>query len=100
MSPVTACGSGAHIRNTLRLPIDAVHFELDDTIMPQAPVHGGSITLASVGNAVVAACRTLRDKLRKMDATGRAPYTKLPHRNHLEKTDADASPAPGDAAKI
>ena len=48
---------------TLGLPIERVHFELGDTDMPKAPVHGGSMTLASVGTAVVDACKTLLEKL-------------------------------------
>ena len=40
-----------------------VRFELGDTQLPHAPVSGGSMTAASVGPAVQAACRQLRDKL-------------------------------------
>ena len=35
---------------------------LGDTRLPRAPVHGGSLTLASVGSAVQAACRTAREQ--------------------------------------
>ena len=48
---------------TIGIPIDRVRFELGDTVLPQAPVSGGSMTAASVGPAVQAACRALRDKL-------------------------------------
>ena len=37
---------------TLGLPLEKVEFEIGDTEMPKAPVHGGSITMASVGNGV------------------------------------------------
>ncbi|SFU89239.1 xanthine dehydrogenase family protein molybdopterin-binding subunit [Pseudoduganella namucuonensis] len=47
----------------LGLPVDRVRFELGDTAMPQAPVSGGSMTVASVGPAVHAAARTARDAL-------------------------------------
>src|SRR5207249_3632905 len=40
-----------------------VRFELGDTDLPHAPVSGGSMSAASVGPAVQAACRQLRDKL-------------------------------------
>jgi xanthine dehydrogenase YagR molybdenum-binding subunit len=40
-----------------------VRFELGDTALPHAPVSGGSMSAASVGPAVHAACRQLRDKL-------------------------------------
>ena len=49
--------------DTLGLPIERVRFELGDTDLPMAPVHGGSITMASVGNAVRAACQAVRAKL-------------------------------------
>jgi xanthine dehydrogenase YagR molybdenum-binding subunit len=48
---------------TLGLPISNVRFELGDTMLPPAPVSGGSITVASVAPAVQAACRELRRKL-------------------------------------
>ena len=41
----------------LGLPIEQVRFVLGDTRLPKAPVHGGSMTMASVGSAVQAACR-------------------------------------------
>ena len=48
---------------TLGVPADRVRFELGDTDLPRAPVSGGSMTAASVGPAVQAACRQLRDAL-------------------------------------
>jgi xanthine dehydrogenase YagR molybdenum-binding subunit len=36
---------------TLGLPIERVKFILGDTRLPRAPVHGGSLTMASVGLA-------------------------------------------------
>ncbi|HLX30383.1 MAG TPA: xanthine dehydrogenase family protein molybdopterin-binding subunit [Casimicrobiaceae bacterium] len=47
----------------LGVPPSRVRFELGDTQLPHAPVSGGSMTAASVGPAVQAACRQLRDKL-------------------------------------
>ncbi|GAB2849295.1 xanthine dehydrogenase family protein molybdopterin-binding subunit [Pseudoduganella ginsengisoli] len=49
--------------DALGWPVDKVTFELGDTAMPQAPVSGGSMTVASVGPAVQAAARAARDKL-------------------------------------
>ncbi len=49
--------------DTLDLPIERVRFELGDTTLPRAPVSGGSMTVASVAPAVLAACQALRDKL-------------------------------------
>ena len=47
----------------LGLPVEKVRFELGDTALPPAPVSGGSMTAASVGPAVQAACQALRAKL-------------------------------------
>jgi xanthine dehydrogenase YagR molybdenum-binding subunit len=47
---------------TLGLPIERVRFVLGDTRLPKAPVHGGSMTMASVGSAVQAACRKAREE--------------------------------------
>jgi xanthine dehydrogenase YagR molybdenum-binding subunit len=45
------------------LPVERVRFELGDSQMPEAPVSGGSTTVASVGPAVQAAGHALRLKL-------------------------------------
>jgi xanthine dehydrogenase YagR molybdenum-binding subunit len=49
--------------DALGLPPDKVRFELGDSALPQAPVSGGSQSVASVSPAVQAACAALRDKL-------------------------------------
>jgi len=38
--------------DALGLPVDKVKFELGDSRLPEAPVEGGSMTVASVGSAV------------------------------------------------
>jgi xanthine dehydrogenase YagR molybdenum-binding subunit len=48
---------------TLGVPASHVRFELGDTTLPRAPVSGGSMTAASVGPAVQAACQKLRAQL-------------------------------------
>jgi xanthine dehydrogenase YagR molybdenum-binding subunit len=48
---------------SIGIPVGKVRFELGDTALPEAPVSGGSMTSASVGPAVRAACLALRDKL-------------------------------------
>jgi xanthine dehydrogenase YagR molybdenum-binding subunit len=48
---------------TLGLPLDRVTFELGDSSLPDAPLEGGSFTLASVGSAVKAACEKVRERL-------------------------------------
>ena len=49
--------------DALGVPVSKVRFELGDTEFPRAPVSGGSMTAASVGPAVQAACQDLRRKL-------------------------------------
>jgi len=48
---------------TLGVPVERVRVQIGDTAMPEAPVSGGSTTAASVGPAVQAACKALRDKV-------------------------------------
>jgi len=45
------------------LPVSRIRFELGDTTFPEAPVSGGSQTVASVGPAVYQAALAARDKL-------------------------------------
>lgn len=49
--------------DALGMPVSKVRFQLGDSAMPEAPVSGGSQTVASVGPAVHQAARALRDKL-------------------------------------
>jgi xanthine dehydrogenase YagR molybdenum-binding subunit len=49
--------------DALGMPISKVKFELGDTRFPEAPVSGGSQTVASVAPAVYQAAREARDKL-------------------------------------
>jgi xanthine dehydrogenase YagR molybdenum-binding subunit len=48
---------------SLGLPMANVTFQLGDSSLPEAPVEGGSLTAASVGSAVQAVCRKVREKL-------------------------------------
>lgn len=64
--------------DALGLPVSAVKFELGDTGFPEAPVSGGSQTVASVGPAVHAAATAARDKLVAMTILDEAsPLFKL-----------------------
>jgi xanthine dehydrogenase YagR molybdenum-binding subunit len=49
--------------DALGLPAERVKFDLGDTRMPQAPVEGGSMTVASVGSAVHEAALAARKKV-------------------------------------
>jgi xanthine dehydrogenase YagR molybdenum-binding subunit len=61
MGPGTWTSMTQVAADTLGLPIERVKFMLGDTRLPKAPVHGGSMTMASVGSAVQAACRKARE---------------------------------------
>ena len=61
MGPGTWTSMRQVAAETLGLPIERVRFILGDTRLPRAPVHGGSLTMASVGSAVQAACRRARE---------------------------------------
>jgi len=52
--------------DAMGLPMDRVVFKLGDTVLPKAPLQGGSFTVASVGTAVKAACDAVREKLLKL----------------------------------
>lgn len=60
MGPGTWTSMTQVAAEALGLPIERVTFRLGDTRLPRAPVHGGSLTMASVGSAVQAACRNAR----------------------------------------
>ena len=62
MGPGTWTSMTQVAAETLGLPIERVTFTLGDTRLPRAAIHGGSITMASVGSAVQAACRQARDE--------------------------------------
>jgi len=99
MGPGTYTSMTQVAADALGLPIESVRFELGDTDFPDAPVHGGSITMASVGNAVHAACETLCRRLRTLgDGDGRS-YGALLRERGLERMEATAHAKPGDESE-
>jgi len=125
MGPGTYTSMTQVAAEALGLPVERVRFELGDTDMPYAPVHGGSITMASIGTAVQAACRALLDDLsavlRAHPGAGFAglqatdldwrdggvaraggavvPFERLLADLHLDKLSALGHSAPGDESK-
>jgi xanthine dehydrogenase YagR molybdenum-binding subunit len=61
MGPGTWTSMTQVAADALGLPIERVKFILGDSSLPKTPPHGGSMTMASVGSAVLAACRKVRD---------------------------------------
>jgi xanthine dehydrogenase YagR molybdenum-binding subunit len=79
MGPGTWTSMTQVAADTLGLPMERVRFELGDTNLPYAPVHGGSITMASVGNAVAEACKAAQRKLVELvRAASDGPFAGLP----------------------
>lgn len=62
MGPGTYVSMTMVAADALGLPLERVRFSLGDSAMPDAPVHGGSQTMASVGPAVKAACEAVVHK--------------------------------------
>src|SRR5207302_5100573 len=93
MGPGTWTSMTQVAAETLGLPIERVKFTLGDTRLPRAPVHGGSLTMASVGSAVQAACRKARE-----DALARAGTNDLADamRRLGQPVEALAEVKPGD----
>jgi xanthine dehydrogenase YagR molybdenum-binding subunit len=60
MGPGTWTSMTQVAAEALGLPMDRVKFTLGDSALPNTPPHGGSMTMASVGSAVEAACRKVR----------------------------------------
>jgi xanthine dehydrogenase YagR molybdenum-binding subunit len=54
--------------DSLGLPIEKIRFELGDSQFPYAPNNGGSWLTASVGPAVMGACRELKKKVGELTA--------------------------------
>ncbi len=75
MGPGTYTSMTQVAADTLGVAVERVRFELGDTDFPQAPVHGGSITMASVGTAVLAACQALQAKFADLaQAASEGPF--------------------------
>lgn len=82
--------------DALGLPIERVQFTLGDTRLPKTPPEGGSMTMASVGTAVLAACRKERE-----DALARGGSHDLlePMRRIGRPVEASVDSKPGDASQ-
>src|SRR5438094_1168721 len=67
--------------DTLGIPIEKIRFELGDSQFPYAPNNGGSWLTASVGPAVMGACRELKKKVGELTGSwpnDSAAFAKLP----------------------
>ena len=96
MGPGTWTSMTQVAADALGLPIERVKFTLGDTRLPKAPVHGGSLTMASVGSAVQAACQKARE-----DALARGGANDLTEamRRLGQPVEASVDLKPGDESK-
>jgi xanthine dehydrogenase YagR molybdenum-binding subunit len=96
MGPGTWTSMTQVAAETLGLPIERVKFTLGDNRLPRTPPHGGSMTMASVGSAVQAACRKARE-----DALARGGANDLTEamRRLDRPVEATADVKPGDESK-
>ena len=62
MGPGTYTSMTQVASDALGIPMARVRFSLGDSRLPPAPVHGGSMTMASVGSGVLNASNMLRDR--------------------------------------
>lgn len=82
--------------DALGLPIERVTFMLGDTSLPKTPPQGGSMTMASVGSAVQAACRKARAAA--LSCSGANDLAEAMRRIG-EPVEASADSTPGDASQ-
>jgi xanthine dehydrogenase YagR molybdenum-binding subunit len=96
MGPGTWTSMTQVAADTLGLPIERVKFTLGDSRLPKTPPHGGSMTMASVGSVVQAACRKARE-----DALARAGDSDLAvaMRKLGQPVEASADMKPDDASQ-
>jgi xanthine dehydrogenase YagR molybdenum-binding subunit len=74
MGPGTYTSMTQVAAETLGIPVEQVRVSIGQSDFPPAPPHGGSMTMASVGSAVRAACLAVRDEVtRRAVADQRSP---------------------------
>jgi xanthine dehydrogenase YagR molybdenum-binding subunit len=82
----------------LGIPVERIRLELGDSTYPHAPVSGGSMTVASAGPAVRAACQAARAKLRN-EGDASTPVPELLTLQNMTFVEATTETKPGDEQK-
>jgi xanthine dehydrogenase YagR molybdenum-binding subunit len=81
--------------DALGLAPEQVRFELGDSRMPPSPVSGGSMTAASTGSAVQAACLELRKQMTALRSPGESDADLLARQpGGMLEARADSAPGP------
>jgi xanthine dehydrogenase YagR molybdenum-binding subunit len=84
--------------DALGVPVERIQIELGNSEYPHAPVSGGSMTVASVGPAVKAACEAVRAKLNNATNDG-TPVPELLSRRNMNFVEASGEAKSGDEQK-
>ncbi|WP_043540348.1 xanthine dehydrogenase family protein molybdopterin-binding subunit [Salinarimonas rosea] len=96
MGPGTYTALSQVAADALGLPLEQVRVEIGDSALPPAPAHGGSITMATLGNAVANACAALRETL---GADGEGDLTPALRRSGRDSAAAEGASSPGKEAQ-
>jgi xanthine dehydrogenase YagR molybdenum-binding subunit len=97
MGPGTWTSMTQVAADALGLPIERVKLAIGDSRLPSTPPHGGSMTMASVGSAVQAACRKAREDA--LARGGGANDVIEAMRRIGQPIEASADSKPGDASQ-
>jgi xanthine dehydrogenase YagR molybdenum-binding subunit len=95
MGPGTYTSLTQVASEALGLPTERVHVVIGDSRLPTAPVHGGSMTMASVGSAVQAACQEVRAHLLEFTVEPGESYARILARAGRDSVEAEATSGPG-----
>jgi xanthine dehydrogenase YagR molybdenum-binding subunit len=85
MGPGTYTTISMIAAETLGLPLEKVEFELGNSDLPQAPVHGGSLTTASIGTAVQECCQKMLKKIGELAGRETADFASVLRAKNLDK---------------
>ena len=98
MGPGTWTSMTQVAADALEIPLERVELRIGDSSLPKAPVHGGSMTMASVGHAVRDACLKLRDEVRRRTGSNAPDLAEAAARLGAP-VEAEGSHDPGDLEK-
>jgi xanthine dehydrogenase YagR molybdenum-binding subunit len=85
MGPGTYTTIAMIAAENLGLPLEKVKFELGNSDLPPAPVHGGSLTTASIGTAVQECCQKMLKKVGELAGNQTADFASVLRARNLDK---------------
>jgi xanthine dehydrogenase YagR molybdenum-binding subunit len=98
MGPGTYTSLSQVAAETLGVAVERVHLAIGDSTLPTAPVHGGSMTMSSVGPAVRDACEKLRQSVYREASVNNGRVDEIARRLGRD-FEAMGAHDPGDLAK-